>query len=276
MVLPEGFTIPPLIYLVPTVALLTAAGVLLWTLRPTVTDRLVIAIVPWIVAGGGGHVLYVTDAVPAGIEPFFGVPAVYLTFAALGAVTWLLAEVTSSTRTAHDAAWYLGIIGLFLAIILLIWTLWWGWTTGDLALLWPSVAVVGSIVGTAVVWVGMARLLPGTAQVTGATGMLVLFGHGLDAISTLIGIDVLGGAERSPLSDAVIYIGSRLPTAEFIGDTWLFVVVKFALAIAILVLFREYVREEPTQARLLLAFIAAVGLGPGVHNVLLFTLAMTG
>ncbi len=276
MVVPEGFTIPPLIYLVPTVIVLLGAAIMLWTVRPAVTDRTVIAVVPWIVAGGGGHVLYVTDAIPPGIEPFFGVPAVYLTFAALGAITWLVIEVVSSTRNTFDAATYLAVVGLLIAIVLVIWVLWTGFVAGDIAIFWPVIALVASLLASVLVWVATARVFPVTAQVTGATGMLVIFGHGLDGISTLIGIDILGGTERSPLADAVIYIGSRLPTADVIGDTWLFVIVKFGLAVAILVLFREYVRDEPSQARLLLALIAAVGLGPGVHNVLLFTLGMAG
>jgi len=65
-----------------------------------------------------------------------------------------------------------------------------------------------------------------------------------------------------------------LPTAETLGSGWLFVVVKLAVAGGVVVLFADYIDEVPTEGLLLLGFIAAVGLGPGVHNLLLF--AVTG
>jgi uncharacterized membrane protein len=54
---------------------------------------------------------------------------------------------------------------------------------------------------------------------------------------------------------------------------WLFVLVKLAVAGAVVVYFAAYVREEPTHANALLGLVAAVGLGPGVHNLLLFAVA---
>jgi uncharacterized membrane protein len=52
------------------------------------------------------------------------------------------------------------------------------------------------------------------------------------------------------------------------------VVVKLVLVGGVVVLFADYIEDEPTEGYLLLGFIAAVGLGPGVHNLLLF--AVTG
>lgn len=274
VLLPQGFTLPPLVYLVPILLILGVAAGLLWTLRPAVTDRSVLAVVPWMVAGAAGHVLYIVDALPPAIEPLFGVPAVYLTVAAVASVIWLIAEVTTSAATYHDSSSYLFGAGSFAAIVGVFATAWWGMRTGDLALFWPGVALIGAVVLTAIVWAAMRRKMSRTVEVARTTGLVVVFGHGLDGVSTAIGIDVLGGAERSPISDAVIYIGSRLPIAPYVGDTWLFVVVKIGLAVAILALFREYLEEAPSQARVLLAIIAAVGLGPGVYNLLLFTLSL--
>jgi uncharacterized membrane protein len=42
------------------------------------------------------------------------------------------------------------------------------------------------------------------------------------------------------------------------------------LSVAIVALLAEYVEEAPAEGHLLLAGLAAVGLGPGVHNLLLF------
>jgi uncharacterized membrane protein len=35
-------------------------------------------------------------------------------------------------------------------------------------------------------------------------------------------------------------------------------------------------RDEPRQARALLGAVAAVGLGPGMHNLILFAVSATG
>lgn len=274
MVLPEGFALPPLLYLIPVLVVLVGTGILLWTLRPTVTDWVVVAIIPWMVAGAAGHTMYVVDAIPPGIEPLFGVPAVYLTMGALAGVVWLVAEVTSSTTTYHDPSLYLFLAGLFCAIFAIIGVISWGVSEQELMLTWPLVGLVLAVIVTAVGWWSLTVSFPETATLSSLTGVVVIFGHVLDGISTAIGMDILDGAERSPVADAVIWIGSQLPTSGLIGDAWVFVIVKLVLPIAVLVLFREYLDEAPSQARILLAIIAAVGLGPGVYNLLLFMVSM--
>ena len=62
-----------------------------------------------------------------------------------------------------------------------------------------------------------------------------------------------------------------MPTAEVLGTVWLFVLVKIALATVVVTFLAESVRERPREGYLLLALVAAVGLGPGAHNLLLFT-----
>jgi uncharacterized membrane protein len=99
---------------------------------------------------------------------------------------------------------------------------------------------------------------------------MVVFAHALDGASTAVGTDLLGAGERTPLSAAILEFAKTLPTADAIGAGWLFVLVKLALAVAVVNLFAGYVREDPRRAHLLLAVIVAVGLGPGVQNVLLF------
>lgn len=274
MVLPEGFTLPPLLYLVPLVVVLVVTAVLLWTLRPSVTDRVVLAIVPWMVAGGAAHAMYIAEALPASLEPLFGVPSVYFTIGAIAGVVWLFAEVTTSTRTYHDPALYLFVAGLLAASISLAAVVSWGSSTGDLELLWPTAGLLASVALTGLVWLGLRRYFTASAVLAAWTGVVVVFGHVLDAVSTLIGIDVLGAGERSPLAEAILDIAGMLPTEPYLGEGWLFVVIKVALAGAVVVLFREYLEEEPSRARFLLAIVAGVGLGPGVYNSLLFMLSL--
>ncbi|WP_020222266.1 DUF63 family protein, partial [Halarchaeum acidiphilum] len=104
-------------------------------------------------------------------------------------------------------------------------------------------------------------------------GALVIFGHALDAATTAVGVDALGFGEQTPLSRVIMQFAGSLPTAPVLGVGWLFIAVKLVLAVGIVLLLADYVREAPTEGYLLLAFIAAVGLGPGAHNLLLFTVA---
>lgn len=273
MVLPEGFALPPLLYLLVLLAVLLAAAVVLWSIRPAVTDRTVLAIVPWMAAGGIAHALHEAGALPAAAEPFFGVPAVYLTLGATGGLVWVVSSVTAAGQPERDPAILLGAVGGGAAIAALIAAVWWGRSTETLAVWWPTVGLVASATITAGVWVAARRLVPETTDLAAWTGVVVVFGHALDGLSTAIGIDILGTGERSPVADAVIGLGGGLPPAELVGEAWLFILVKLALPVVVLVLFRQYLDEAPSQARLLLAVIAAVGLGPGVHNLTLFLLS---
>jgi len=101
-------------------------------------------------------------------------------------------------------------------------------------------------------------------------GWLVLFSHVFDGITTAIGVDLLGTTERSYLPRAIMEFAADLPTAEILGTGWLFVVVKVVVAVLVIVLFADYVSEEPERGNLLFAAVAFVGLGPAMNNFLLF------
>ncbi|MEF8802535.1 MAG: DUF63 family protein [Halolamina sp.] len=265
-ILPAGFALPPLPYLVALLAALGAVGYGLRERRPAVDDRFIVALVPWMLVGAWLHVLHVVGAAPALIDPLLGTPAAYLSTAALTGAIWLVAD-TSNRETAP----VLLAVGVAAALVVLATGVAWATTAGNLSPFWPAVAaVVGAGLG-ATVWVTLRRVRP-EVRVTGAAGALAVVAHSVDGVSTAIGIDILGATERTPLSRAIIEFGGALPTAEFVGAAWLFVVVKAALACFVVAVMVEYVREDPREGRLLLALVAAVGLGPGAHNLLLFTI----
>ncbi|WP_049980148.1 DUF63 family protein [Halolamina rubra] len=266
MVLPAGFALPPLPYLLALVVAGGALAVALWRRDPAVSDRLVLALVLWMLAGAWLHVLHVVGAAPGAIDPLLGTPAAYLTTAILAGAVWLAVDAGAVATERAFAA-----VGAVVAALVLAVGVQWGLAEGTFAPAWPAVAaVLGVAVGIAV-WLGLRRAYPGVGD-AGAAGALAVVAHSLDGISTAIGIDLLGATERTPLSRAVIEFGATLPTAELLGSAWLFVLVKLALGAGITALLAESVREAPRQGRLLLAFVAAVGLGPGAHNLLLFSI----
>lgn len=264
MILPEGFALPPVSYLLALLVATAAVGALLVRIRPPVGERTVLAFAPWMVAGAALHVLSVIDAAPEAIDPLLGTPSVYMSTFVLAGAVWAVGTSAGRADTALGAAGLLA-AALAVAVVLAV-------AVGreTLTPFWPVVGVVSALAVAGIAWAGFRRALPVVAGTTGTVGTLVVFGHVLDGVSTAIGIDVLEVAERSPLPRAIMDVAGALPTAEVIGVGWLFVLVKAAVALGVVWLMAEYVEDVPREGFLLLGAIAAVGFGPGTHNLLLF------
>jgi len=268
-ILPEGFALPPPAYLL----LLVATGVpTAWALRrrrPPVTSARVLAFAPWMVFGSALHVLYVVDALPPLIRPLAGTPAVYVSVAIVAATAWLAVDAAfdgptvARTLAAAGTVPAVATVGAVLAV---------GAAADTFSPLLPAAGVVVATALAGAVWAALTRAVPDTRR-TGALGTFAVFAHALDGVSTAVGVDLLGFGERTPLSRILIEFAAGLPTADAIGGGWLFVLVKIGVAALVVWLFADLIEVEPTQARLLLGFVAAVGLGPAVHNVLLFTIS---
>lgn len=270
MVLPEGFALPAPTYVVPVVVVLALVAGLLWHRKPAVTDGVVVATIPWMVAGAGAHVLYQVGDLPEAVVPLFGVPMVYFSLAAATGAAWLLADATVAIGRDRRPATDLGIVGTVLATVVLGRLVGLEFGEGTLAPTWPVIALAATGVITAASWLGLRHWYHSAADTTGIAGLLVVVAHTLDGVTTVIGLDILGGAERSPIVDALIGWWSGLPTADLLGESWPFVLLKVALALALVGLIREPMEEAPSLARLVLIGVAALGLAPGVHNLLLF------
>ena len=272
-VLPTGTAIPAPGYLFVLLLALGAIAFALYRTSPRVTDRVVVSFAPWMVVGSSLYILYQDEALPQIIAPFFGSPAVYVSVAIVTGASWAGATAIGLPTNRWEFPSVPGVVafmGSVIAVAVVGWTLFVGARRG-LTILWPTVGLVIAIVLTAVVWGGLSHIYPET-RVTGAAGGLCVFGHALDGVSTAVGIDVLGTGEQSPVSRAIIEFAAGLPTAAVIGSGWLFVLIKLTLAVLVVVFLSDYIREEPTGGYLLLGAVAAVGLGPGAHNLLLFTI----
>ncbi len=266
-VLPEGFALPPLPYLL---ALLVALGLVAWGFtrrRLAVTERHIVALATWMVVGSVLYVLHSLRAFPTALQYLTGTPAVYLSVAVVAGAVWLAAD--AADLPVPETLATTGILALLptLGYAVVI-----GLDRGTFRPLWAVVITVVSVVVAAVAWVALRRAVPEVA-VTGGVGALAVFGHTLDGVSTAIGLDALGFHEQTPASRFIIELGNSLPTAQYVGGGWLFVVVKVLVASLIVYALAGYVRDEPTEGYLLLGLVAAVGLGPGAHNLVLFTVA---
>ncbi|MFC6834943.1 DUF63 family protein [Halomarina ordinaria] len=271
MFLPAGFALPPLPYLLAVLAALALAGGALAVARPAVTEVTVLAFAPWMVTGAGLYALYQVDAVLDPVEPLFGSPTVYLTTFAVMGVVWALASLASPDARFGTAVLLVAGLGAMSAVLGLSFVV--AFATPPVRALWPAIGLLAALVAALVAWVGLLQVRPDVGRIVGAAGFLGVFAHTLDGVSTAVGIDVLGFGEQTPLSQVIIDVGAALPTEPYLGAAWLFVLVKVALALVVVTVLAEYVEEDPTAGWLLLAAVTAVGLGPGAHNLVLFTMA---
>lgn len=281
-ILPEGFALPPPAYLVVLVCAVGAVAMALYRVDPAVTEGTVLALAPWMGVGSSLYVLYQVGAIPEIVAPFFGSPAVYgSAFVAAGSL-WVAAIVVVSDDAAGredsegvdtapgSVTKIVGGAGSLVALAIVGGALWIGVRRGSVLVVWPSVGLVVAALVAAGTWTIVRR--SGLSE-TGWAGALVVFGHALDGVSTAVGIDVLGFGEQTPLARAVLEVTAGLSVADVLGTGWLFVLLKVVLAVVVVWLLADSVRERPREGYLLLALVAAIGLGPGVHNLLLFAVA---
>lgn len=265
------YALPGLVYVVPLFLSFLGIAALLWAIRPPTTDWTVVSFAPWMGIGSILHLLTFLDAYPAIVEPLFGPVTVYVTTAIFGGFVWITMTFVASVRKGLDIYYGLGMVGGGIAIMLSVFLFLVGINAGTFNPVFPLFGTIIAALVTALAWVLLSLTYTDIARYTGRTGAFVVFAHALDGVSTAMGYDLLGAGERTPVSRMVLEFAAGLPTAEYVGAGWLFVVIKVVLALVIVAAFREFLEESPRRARLLLAFVAAVGFGPGVFNLLQFT-----
>ncbi|UPM43359.1 DUF63 family protein [Halocatena salina] len=261
--LPEGFVLPPLPYLVGIVLVSLVIVGVLYRQTPRITKQTVVALAPWMTVGAGLYALEQATVVPAVLAPFASAPTVYLTtFVVVGAIVAVVGDRQPARFAIDSTPGVVLITGTVVAIGVFAVAGIAAVQSPPVHVFWPGVAVVGAAAITGGGWLLFRSFFPTAIEETGGAGLLVVFGHALDGLSTAVGLAFLGFGEQTPLSQLLIDA----------GGVGLFVVVKVLLAVVIVGLLTDYVREEPSEGNLLLAAIAAVGLGPGVHNVVLFAI----
>jgi uncharacterized membrane protein len=268
--LPSGFALPPLPYLLGLVVAVASVVGLLRRVDPEVTPAVVAGFAPWMVAGAAGYALFQTGGVPATAAPLFGSPAVYLSTFVLAGLVWAALDAGGlpadswSPRSVPSLLLVsgAGTAGVVVGLAFV--------TADRLRPLLPGLGLVLALALALGVWLALRRVRPIT-RTAGPAGFVLVAGHVVDGVSTAVGTDLLGFGEQTPLSRLLIEAGAALTPG--LGGGWLFALVKTALAAVVLVVLADYVEEDPRWGLLLVGVVAAVGLGPGAHNLVLFVIA---
>lgn len=259
-------------------AILVVASLLV--IEVSVSQRVILASVPWFVVGAGAHVLYTTGSYDPWAEYFFGPVSVYFTtFVAAGLVWGMMALSADISGGDRRGAQYLAAAGLGATIVV-----------GSVALssgigasasrIYPTFGgAVGALVLSGVAYVGLNVLYPKAMVHTGAVGFFVVFGQALDATMTTLSVDLFDATSSAPVAQRILSVSAGLPTADAVGVGWLLVLSKVAGALLFVsgvgyLLSTDRFRNRPGPMYLLLGLTIAVGLGPGVHHF--FTLLIGG
>jgi uncharacterized membrane protein len=141
------------------------------------------------------------------------------------------------------------------------------------------VVLVGATVAAVVNWVLIERFAPQVNAGTGTIGLVILWGHAVDGVANVVGLDwmtALGAGPnlipKHPVNQFVVdFTAATLPASVLAvtGDTWPFLLVKLVAATFVLWVFEEEIFDEsPRYTMLLLVAVLAVGLGPGTRDML--------
>ncbi len=142
-----------------------------------------------------------------------------------------------------------------------------------------ALTLVIATVAAAVTWKVATAYEPTIRQGTGAAGIIIIWGHAIDGVANVIGLNwmpaLTGTANLVPkhVVNALIvnWTGRLLPDSVLAvtGDAWPFLLVKLVAATFVVWVFNgEMFEESPRYTLMLLITVLAVGLGPGTRDML--------
>jgi len=279
------------------VVLLIALSGLVFLLRrlDLGTDRgLFFSLLPFVFFGGALRVVEdVTDAAAAPLIDYplntlLISPVIYftvfgVTLAAVLASVALARQgvVERYTRPLLGA----GVVVLTATLLFLLWSAVAPDGPGTLHPQVIAVILAGATASAGVTWWLIERYAPVVNAGTGRMGLVVIWGHAVDGVANVVGLDwmvALGAGPnlvpKHPANQAVVDItAATLPASVLAvtGDTWPFLLVKLVAATVVVWLFDERIFDEnPRYAVLLMIAILAVGLGPGTRDMLRATIGV--
>ncbi|WP_418284729.1 DUF63 family protein [Halorubrum sp. DTA46] len=288
---PGYTTMSTLSYVVILLAMLIGVVFLLRRLDIGTEMRFFYALFPFMLLGGALRTVEDAGiaALRAGTEPLIGFPAsallispfIYFTVFAFTLLCVLAAYALADRDLVDDYArplFAMGALGLAATVGYL------GYLAAatDYVSFYPIILVLTLVIATvsaAVTWKLATAYEPTIRQGTGFAGALIIWGHAVDGVANVIGLNwmpaLTGTSNLVPkhVVNALIvdWTGRLLPASvvAVIGDAWPFLLVKLAAATFVVWVFNgEMFEESPRYTILLLITVIAVGLGPGTRDML--------
>jgi len=253
--------------------------------------QLVFSLIPYMLFGGALRVVEdANDIVPMGVEATIGYPlnillispVVYGTMFLVTMVAILVSVKLERMELVDKYNQVLFAIGAGLAGGILCYLGWLvhSWPHVYLYLEIALVVLVMTTIITMFLWRVINREGGTMTEGVGEIGLVVLWSQILDGVANVVGIDwvyrLTGGMQQNlvpkhPINRGLVEIGSQFPDwiTNIIGTAWPFLVIKVGAALLVIYIFdKEAMEENPGWTILLLIVIIAVGLGPGMRDLL--------
>jgi len=279
------------------VVLLIALAGLVFLLRwlDVGSDRdLFFSLLPFVFFGGALRVVEdVTDAATGSLigyplNTLIISPVIYFTVFAITLLALLVSVALARQGVVERYTRPLFGAGSLVLVATLAFLLWSAVASDGPGTFHPQVLIVTLVGATAAAggtWWLVERYAPEVNAGTGRLGLVVIWGHAIDGVANVVGLDwmvALGAGPnlvpKHPVNRAIVEItASTLPASvlAITGDTWPFLVVKLVAATVVVWLFDDRIFEEsPQYAILLMIAILAVGLGPGTRDMLRATIGV--
>lgn len=256
------------------------ATFLLYTKRPRLSRRAVVALVPWMVAAAGLSVLARAAQYPDRIEPAVSGLGAYLTTYVVVCLAWFAILELRANRDDRDAglATLLAAMGAGMAMVIVGSLLLGAGSLSGALIFWLAVAPIAAAAAAGLVLLLLGLWYPEAAAYTGAVGGVVVFGYALWAIGSAVTV-LNGPGGHTSLSWAVLELVASLGLADRVGVdqqlvwAWGFVWVKLLVAVVAVLGLTAYSREHPARGNLALGAIGAVGVIGGVTALLSMAVA---
>ncbi len=278
-------------YAIALILLLFVVSKIFLKIGITLDKQLVFSLIPYMLFGGALRVVEdANDIVPIGIEATVSYPlnillispVIYGTMFVITLMAILCSVKLEEMGLVKRYDQSLVGIGVILLGSILGYLGWLVISRDYIQVYWEIAVVV--LVSTTIITGGMWWFINQKGwEITsgvGEIGLVILWSQILDGVANVVGIDwvyrLTGGMQRNlvpkhPVNKGLVEIGSQFPDwiTSLIGTAWLFLVVKIVAATLVIYIFdKESMDANPSWTMLLVIVIIAVGLGPGIRDLL--------
>ena len=288
---PGYTTVSTVSYVFILLAMLTGVVLLLRRLNIGNEFRFFYALFPFMLFGGALRTVEDAGiaATRAGVDPLIPFPwsallispFIYITVFALTLLSVLVAYALADRGLVDDYAHALFGLGTGFLILSLGYLAFLAATT-EYVTFYPQILVLTIVIATLATWLTWKLIegwRPSINQGTGFAGFLIIWGHAIDGVANVIGLnwmpELTGTSNLVPkhvVNELIVnWTGRLLPESvvALTGDAWPFLLVKVGAATFVVWVFNgEMYDESPRFTLLLLITVLAVGLGPGTRDML--------
>lgn len=256
-------------------ALLTVAIVVIaYAKQPPIPETIVLAIVPWAIAGSVLSVIASQVAYPAYLEPALVRGGGYLIAIAIpGAAMIAMLDLGTATRSVPAYPAYIGALGVGTTTALLVALVLGTGETSLSRILVPLFVGIIALFGTAAVALSIAYLSPDFIVNTRLSGGFVVFGWLIYGMATVTSLTVYGERAHTVFSSTIQTLVITVFPEGVAGVSpthlwvWVFILANIAIGVHVAIQLAPLVDRNPHRVYTLQSIIGLAGLVLGLNRL---------